>query len=80
MLYSQTDGEYIGTAQGRDLQIVRESAFQNLAQQIQVFIYSKSYRETKEDNNALKDSLFTSTLAQSFMSLTDVRETPSKLS
>ncbi|MFZ1977881.1 MAG: hypothetical protein WAV76_07970, partial [Bacteroidota bacterium] len=78
-LYSQPVEEYVGTAQGRDLQIVRESAFQNLAQQIQVFISSKSYRETREDNKALKDSLFSSTLAQSFMSLTDVRETIDKI-
>lgn len=73
-LLSQTDEEYIGVAQGKDLQAVKNAAFQNLAQQIQVLISSKSSREIREENKILKDSLVSLTLTQSFVNLTDVTE------
>lgn len=78
-LFPQNNDEYIGIAQGKDLQAVKDAAFQNLAQQIQVFISSKSSREMREDNKIFKDSLVSLTVTQSFVSLTDVTEKIEKI-
>jgi len=76
--FSQSNGEYVGIAQGKDLESVKISALQNLAQQIHVFISNKSMREMSENAETFKDSMFSNTIAQSFVSLTDVKETIEK--
>ncbi len=74
VIYSQSNDEYVGFAQGRNIEAVKISALQNLSQQIQVFISTKTTRNIYENREIFKDSIFTNTIAQSFMSLTDVQE------
>ena len=74
LLLSQNSGDYIGSAIGKDLESARNSALNNLVQQIQVFVVSKSATEKSESKNFLKDSTFINTVAQSFMNLNDVKE------
>ena len=76
---SQTRQDYLGTAIGKDLEAVRLTAYQNLTQQIQVFISNKSSRETNENQETFRDSMFSNTVTQSFMSLTDVKEKIEKI-
>ena len=76
---SQNTDSYVGTAVGKNIEDVKISALQNLIQQIQVFVTSKITTEKIETNTTYKDSLFNNTIAQSFMSLTDVQETIEKI-
>lgn len=78
-LYSQ-NADYIGTAVGKNIDDAKNSALNSLVQQIQVFVTSKTATEKSESLAALKDSIFINTVAQSFMSLTDVSEKIEKLS
>jgi len=74
LLFCQNRSEYVGTAIGKDLEQTRNSALNNLAQQVQVFVLSKTETVKGEAKDIFKDSTFMNVVAQSFMGLNDVTE------
>lgn len=65
---------YTGSAEAADLETARLRAYQNLVQQIQVFVSSTLRRTLSERNASVTDSSSASTVAMSLVTLRDVEE------
>ncbi|MBI3193583.1 MAG: hypothetical protein HYZ34_03825 [Ignavibacteriae bacterium] len=83
VLFSQTGMElrselYVGVGIHSDVDKARESATNNLLQQIQVFVSSTSTRIVQEENANLQDTFRIQTVARSSLMLRDVKETVTK--
>jgi hypothetical protein len=65
---------YVGTAEAVDVETARLRAYQNLVQQIQVFVSSTLRRTLTENNASVSDSSSATTITTSLLTLRDVEE------